>query len=215
MIRTCDARRMAAALMAASLSLSVTAACSAGDGSATQPTSSTPASTVATDGGTTNPGGDVIHPFGADCPNLPDTGDGSLLDLSEKDWITALASVPALAQLSVTTALADLGDDFSRVDEATVFAPTAAAFSSLGLARGRQLLTDPAAAADVLRYHVVRGRLSPEELPGAHRTLSGQTVNVTGSGEDFTVNKSARIVCGNLQTKNATIYLIDKVLVPS
>ena len=65
------------------------------------------------------------------------------MDLSEKDWIIALASVPALSQLSVTTALAGLGDDFSRVDDATVFAPTTAAFRSLGLARGRQLLTDP------------------------------------------------------------------------
>ena len=67
----------------------------------------------------------------------------------------------------------------------------------------------------MLRYHVVSGRLSPEELPGDHRTLSGQTIEVTGSGEDFTVNGRARIVCGNLQTKNATIYLIDKVLEPS
>lgn len=202
--------RVVAALMAASLSLGVTA-CSGGDEAATRPTSSTPAATEST----RTPGGGAIQPFGADCPNLPDTGDGSLVDLSEKDWITALASVPALGQLSVTTALADLGDDFSGVDEVTVFAPTGVAFRSLGLARGRQLLTDPTEAADVLRYHVVRGRLAPDDLPGEHRTLSGQAVEVTGSAEDFTVDGRARIVCGNLQTKNATLYLIDEVLVPS
>ena len=205
--------RVVAALMAASLSLGVTA-CSGGDEAATRPTSSTPASPAATES-TSIPGGGAIQPFGADCPNLPDTGDGSLVDLSEKDWITALASVPALGQLSVTTALADLGDDFSGVGEATVFAPTGVAFRSLGLARGRQLLTDPTEAADVLRYHVVRGRLAPDDLPGEHRTLSGQAVEVTGSGEDFTVDGRARIVCGNLQTKNATLYLIDEVLAPS
>ena len=157
----------------------------------------------------------VTQPFGPGCPNLPDTGVGSLVDLSETDWITALAKVPALAQLSVTTALAALGDDFSGIEDATVFAPTDVAFRDLGAVGARRLLTNPAEAADVLRYHVVAGRLAPEELPGTHRTVLGQSLEVTGSGEDFTVDGRARVVCGNLQTKNATIYLIDRVLQPS
>jgi uncharacterized surface protein with fasciclin (FAS1) repeats len=154
-------------------------------------------------------------PFGTDCPNLPDTGDGSLVDLSNRDWIDALAQVPALSQLSVTTALAGLGNDFSGLQEATVFAPTDSAFRALGLTRGRELLTNPSAAADVLRYHVVPERLAPENLAGEHRTLSGQTIEIAGSGDDFTVNDTAKITCGNLQTQNASIYLVDHVLQPS
>ena len=38
---------------------------------------------------------------------------------------------------------------------------------------------------------------------------------VTGSGEDFTFNGPARVVCGDVQTANATVYLIDGVLLPS
>lgn len=38
---------------------------------------------------------------------------------------------------------------------------------------------------------------------------------VTGSGEDFTVNGPARVVCGDVRTANAAVYLIDGVLLPS
>ena len=207
-------RRIAAGIVAAVLPLSA-AACTAGDGSSTAPTAPPASSSATTADPANSPAGGVTQPFGPSCPNLPDTGDGSLVDLSQRDWLTALAHVPALSQLSVTTALAELGDDFSGLEEATVFAPTDVAFRTLGMARARELLTKPAEAADVVRYHVVPGRLTPEELPGTHRTLTGQTVEVTGSGEDYTVNGQAAIICGNLQTKNATIYLIDKLLQPS
>jgi len=32
--------------------------------------------------------------------------------------------------------------------------------------------------------------------------------------EDFTVNNGAAVVCGNVQTENATSYIIDGVLSP-
>ena len=216
MIRTRCSRRFAAVTLATVLSLSA-AACTAGDSSGPAASSTAPPSSSATAGdrGGSSSAGAVTQPFGPGCPNLPDTGDGSLVDLSQRDWITALAKVPALAQLSVTTALAELGNDVSGIEDATVFAPTNIAFRDLGVVRARQLLTNPAEAADVLRYHVVPGRLAPEELPGKHRTVLGQSIEVTGSGEDFTVDGRARVICGNLQTKNATIYLIDRVLQPS
>ncbi|MEO6998899.1 MAG: fasciclin domain-containing protein, partial [Terracoccus sp.] len=38
---------------------------------------------------------------------------------------------------------------------------------------------------------------------------------VKGSGENFTVGKAdAKVVCGNVQTANATVYIIDSVLMP-
>jgi len=38
-------------------------------------------------------------------------------------------------------------------------------------------------------------------------------VKTSGSGEDFTV-ENANVVCGNVQTANATVYIIDNVLMP-
>jgi uncharacterized surface protein with fasciclin (FAS1) repeats len=40
-------------------------------------------------------------------------------------------------------------------------------------------------------------------------------VTVKGSGEDFTVGKeNAAVICGNVPTANATVYVIDTVLMP-
>jgi uncharacterized surface protein with fasciclin (FAS1) repeats len=61
---------------------------------------------------------------------------------------------------------------------------------------------------------VVEGKLSPEQLAGTHKTLQGGTVKITGTGEDFKVNGRSSIVCGNVQTANATVYIIDNVLMP-
>jgi RNA polymerase sigma-70 factor (ECF subfamily) len=44
--------------------------------------------------------------------------------------------------------------------------------------------------------------------------LEGQDIMVTGSGENFTINDTAKVVCGNVTTANATVYVIDGVLVP-
>ena len=45
--------------------------------------------------------------------------------------------------------------------------------------------------------------------------LSGgeTTVTVTGAGDDLMVNDAA-LVCGGVQTANATVYMIDTVLMP-
>lgn len=59
------------------------------------------------------------------------------------------------------------------------------------------------------------GRLAPEALAGVHQTLAGPGLEVAGSGEDFKVNDRATVVCGNVQTGNATVYLVDQVLEPS
>ena len=76
------------------------------------------------------------------------------------------------------------------------------------------LLKDKTALTKTLTYHVVAGKLTPAELPGMHKTLQGGSIDITGSGTDFTVNGSAHVVCGNVPTANATVYLIDNVLLP-
>jgi uncharacterized surface protein with fasciclin (FAS1) repeats len=66
----------------------------------------------------------------------------------------------------------------------------------------------------VLTYHVVEGKLSPETLAGTHTTLQGGTIEITGSGDAFKVNGQSSVVCGNVQTANATVHIIDGVLMP-
>lgn len=194
--------------IAAALVALLGGACTATGGQSPS-TPSNGASTAATSGAAATP------PFGSGCPNLPDSGPGSLIDLGDRDWIDALAQVPALSQLSVTTSLSGLASSLQGVGEVTVFAPDDTAFRRIGAAEGRRLLTQPAAGVETLSYHVVPGRITPENLVGTHRTLTGGSLQIAGSGQAFTVDGRAAITCGNLQTKNATIYIVDRVLQPS
>ena len=75
------------------------------------------------------------------------------------------------------------------------------------------LLADKEALTTVLTHHVIGERLSPEDVAGEHETLAGDMLTVEGSGEDFTIG-DASVVCGNVQTANATVYIIDGVLLP-
>ena len=59
-----------------------------------------------------------------------------------------------------------------------------------------------------------RASSPPSRLAGTHKTLQGDSLTVEGSGEDFTVDGGAKVVCGNVQTANATVYIIDGVLAP-
>ena len=65
----------------------------------------------------------------------------------------------------------------------------------------------------ILTYHVVPGQASPSQVIGTHKTVQGGEVTVTGSGNNLKVN-DASVVCGGVRTANATVYLIDTVLMP-
>ena len=74
----------------------------------------------------------------------------------------------------------------------------------------------------LLTHHVLQGRLTPDRLPGTHTTLNNDQLTIDVSPEAFTVaaggtvlgGTAARVICGNLQTANATIYIVDQVLTP-
>ncbi len=98
--------------------------------------------------------------------------------------------------------------------EFTVFAPVDSAFAKIPAATLNSLKTDSATLTKILTYHVVAGQLAPSQIVGAHKTVEGGSVTVTGSGNNLKVN-NASVVCGGVKTKNATVYLIDTVLMPT
>ncbi|MEV4539049.1 fasciclin domain-containing protein [Asanoa sp. NPDC049518] len=127
---------------------------------------------------------------------------------------TAVASSPQMSTLSNAIKTAGLTDTLNNAQNITLFAPTNDAFNKVGQSQLNALLANKQQLSRTLQYHVVPERLSPNDLDGTHRTMEGQDLTVTGSGEDFTVNNTANVVCGNIQTRNATIYMIDSVLTP-
>jgi uncharacterized surface protein with fasciclin (FAS1) repeats len=180
------------------------------------PSSSAPAPTP-TETATPSPSatGGMGEQFGAACSAVPTSGPGSFEGMSADPVATAASNNPVLSTLVTAVKAAGLVDTLNSAQDITVFAPTNDAFKAMPPATLKKALGDPKGLlTTVLTYHVVPGKLSPEQLAGTHKTLQGGTVTVKGSGEDFTVGPKAKVACGNVMTANATVYIIDQVLMP-
>src|SRR4029453_7897751 len=155
-------------------------------------------------------------PFGAACPAVPASGPGSLNALAQDPVATAASNTPELSTLVTAVNKADLAGTLNSAQGLTVFAPTNDAFAAVPKATLDKAMGDPKGLlTTVLTYHVVQGQLAPDQLAGSHKTLQGDTLQITSSGQDFTVNGYSSVVCGNVKTANATVYLIDQVLLPT
>jgi uncharacterized surface protein with fasciclin (FAS1) repeats len=166
-------------------------------------------------GATPPPPGTPRPELGPACSAVPASGAGSFMGMAQDPVATAASNNPVLSSLVGAVKEAGLVDTLNSADGITVFAPTDAAFSALPKATLDAAMADPKGLlTSVLAYHVVEGRLSPEMLAGTHKTLQGGTIEITGSGESFKVNGQSSVVCGNVQTANATVYIIDNVLMP-
>ncbi len=145
------------------------------------------------------------------------TGPGSVAGLAADPVATAAGNSPVLTTLASALS-GKLNPDVNLVDtlnngQFTVFAPTDDAFAKIDAATIEKLKTDSALLTSILTYHVVSGQADPTQVVGEHTTVQGAQLKVTGSGNDLMVN-DAGVVCGGIKTANATLYLIDTVLMP-
>ncbi|MGU3498159.1 fasciclin domain-containing protein [Mycobacterium sp. C31M] len=112
----------------------------------------------------------------------------------------------------------NLVDTLNSAPSLTVFAPTDEAFAKIDPATLETLKTDSALLTSILTYHVVEGQAGPEQVVGMHKTMQGAEVNVTAPNmampAELKVNDTTNVVCGGVQTANATVYLVDTVLMP-
>ncbi|MGH2718725.1 MAG: fasciclin domain-containing protein, partial [Actinomycetota bacterium] len=153
--------------------------------------------------------------FGSACSAVPASGAGSFSGMTAAPVATAASNNPVLSSLVSAVTAAGLADTLNNASGLTVFAPANAAFAQIPTATMSSLMADPTGElSTILKYHVISGRLSPAQLAGQHTTLEGASLTVTGSGTSFMVNGSANVICGNVQTANATVYIIDSVLQP-
>jgi len=162
------------------------------------------------------------EPFGEGCAAVPADGEGSFTGMTDDPVATAASNNPALSTLVAAVTAANLGDTLNTTDDLTVLAPANPAFDAVPPEALQALLADTAQLTTVLTHHVIPGRLTPEELAGTHTTVNNDQVTIEGSGEDFTIamdgtiiGMEATVICGNVQTANATVYIIDQVLKPA
>jgi uncharacterized surface protein with fasciclin (FAS1) repeats len=153
--------------------------------------------------------------FGEGCKLIPADGAGSFNGMATAPVASAASANPLLKTLVTAVGKAGLVDTLNSADALTVFAPTDDAFKKIPSDTLNAVLADKKTLTKILTHHVVAGQLSPDELAGTHKTLAGDTITVKGSGEDFTVgDENAQVLCGNIPTANATVYVIDTVLMP-
>lgn len=161
--------------------------------------------------------------FGPGCSAVPADGPGSFAGMATAPVATAASANPVLSTLVQAVMQANLVDTLNTTPDITVLAPANPAFEAIPQDALAGLLANNAQLTSVLTHHVIPGRLSPEELAGEHATVAGDTVTIEGSGEQFTVAGDqtvlgatpASVICGNVQTANATVYIIDQVLAPA
>ena len=176
---------------------------------AAMPTTKPPAA------GPTDPAANLVGPGCAAYAQRVPSGPGSVAGMAQDPVAVAASNNPLLTTLTAAVS-GKLNPNVNLVDtlnggEFTVFAPTDDAFKKLPQSTIDTLKTDSELLKKILTYHVVQGQLSPNRVAGSRPTLQSATVNVTGSGEGLKVN-DAGLVCGGVKTANATVYLIDTVL---
>ena len=160
---------------------------------------------------------DLVGPGCADYAAAHPNGPASVQGMSQVPVAVAASNNPMLTTL--TAALSgQLNPQVNLVDtlnngQYTVFAPTDAAFNKLPPSTIDELKTNAGMLNNILTYHVVQGQVSPSRIVGTWKTLQGANVTVTGQGSNLRVN-NAGVVCGGVPTANATVYMIDTVLMP-
>ena len=217
-------KRIAAATAVVS-ALTMTAACGSSDSGdsakASTDTSSAPAA----------PSSDAAAPMDDVAANLAGPGcaayakqvpkgSGSVAGMAADPVAVAAGNNPLLKTLTAAVSgklnpKVDLVDTLNSGDF-TVFAPVDSAFAKLPKATVKQLSTPKGAEAltTVLTYHVVAGQMTPDEIAGKTlKTVEGGKLKIAGSADKLKAQK-ANVICGGVKTANATVYLIDSVMMP-
>jgi uncharacterized surface protein with fasciclin (FAS1) repeats len=154
-------------------------------------------------------------PEGDGCAAVPETGDGSFDGMAQDPVATAASNNPALSTLVTAVGEADLVDTLNTGGPFTVFAPVNDAFAKIPEADLNAVLADKEQLTSILTYHVVPERIEPADLGGTYKTVNGAELTISGDAPSFDVGDGqATVICSGVQTANATVYLIDSVLMP-
>jgi uncharacterized surface protein with fasciclin (FAS1) repeats len=145
--------------------------------------------------------------------------EGTLGGMTDDPVATAASSNPVLTTLVTAVGEAGLVDTLNTAPSLTVFAPTDCAFAALDPATLDAALADPTGLlTQVLGFHVVPGeQLDAAALAGLTEvtTFTGATLPISVEGDTVMVGDGqAEVVVPDIQTANATVHLIDNVMVP-
>ena len=160
---------------------------------------------------------EMTGPYGPLCAAVPADGEGSVSGMADDPVGTAASNNPLLTTLVAAVTAAGLGDTLNGAGPYTVFAPVNSAFDKIDPATLESVLADTDTLTSILTYHVLAEQLSAADLVagGTFATVSGAELTVAQVGETLVINGGAAAVqCADVPTANATVFLIDTVLMP-
>lgn len=208
--------RRSAGIATAALALSFSlAACGSEDDEPTSASSGDDTTAAASSAGD--------QTFGDGCAQVPADGAGSFDGMVKDPVATAASNNPLLTTLvTAVTSVDGLADTLNGAEELTVFAPYNGAFAEIpekdlnGLVMGAKEQGQESTLYKILAHHVVGENADKDEIAGEKDTLAGDALTIEGDAESgMTVSDgtvTANVLCGNIPTANATVYVIDKVL---
>lgn len=163
-----------------------------------------------------SPASTTTGTVGAGCHKLPASGMGSVSGMTSEPVATAASHNPQLTDFAKAVSAAGLTNALNSAKGITVFAPDNTALTALGTGNVKTLMANKADLIKVLQYHVVKGHVTPAGLATGKplTTQLGLPVHPAKSGDKYKIN-TAEVVCGNIHTSNATLYIVNKVLIPT
>jgi uncharacterized surface protein with fasciclin (FAS1) repeats len=141
---------------------------------------------------------------------------GSVHGMASEPVATAISHNPQLTDFSKAITAAGLTKTLDSAKAISVFAPDNAALAALGSGNVKTLMGNKADLTKVIQYHVATTSVTPADLAAAKplTTQLGLPVHPAKSGDKYKVN-NAEVVCGNISTSNAMLYIVSKVLIPT
>jgi len=136
---------------------------------------------------------------------------------TSKNIVQLAQSNPDLSTLVAALAAGRLTGTLSGTGPFTVFAPTDTAFTAAltALKITKQQLLDRADLADILKYHVLSGKVMSSALKASQTVTTVNTLPVTITKAGSVVKFATATVTGaDVATSNGVIHVIDKVVLP-
>ncbi len=161
---------------------------------------------------------DMLGATGPACDAVPTEGEGSFAGMADDTAATAASNNPLLSTLVTAVVQAELVDTLNSDGPFTIFAPVNDAFAALPADQLEAVLADQDLLTSILTYHVVAGAsLSTDDLieAGTIETVNGGELTIAAAGDVIEVNGVASTLCQNVPTANATVHIIDNVLLPT
>ncbi len=137
---------------------------------------------------------------------------------SQKNIVETADGAGQFKTLLAAAQAAGLVDALSGDGPLTVFAPTDAAFARLPEGTVENLLKpeNRGQLANILKFHVVPGRLFSDEVAGKGKakSLLGQELQFSQSDSGLSAN-GAKIVKADIDTTNGVVHVLDRVILPN